>query len=83
VEVIGPGGSVLLNISGPNLVRVFPDGSLTSTGNGPWLFWGHDLEGLPPVFYTTGHFVFTLDPEGNVTFERTGRLRDVCALVGP
>jgi hypothetical protein len=70
-----------LNISGPAKLLVRPDGSFVLTGTGPWLF--SDVPpglGLPSLFLTSGHFEVRADAEGSlVSFERVGRLVDLCA----
>ena len=78
---LGSGESLDLNISGTGTLRVRPDGSFVFTGNGPWLF--SDVPpglGLPPLFWTSGHFEVHADTDGNlVSFERVGHLVDLCA----
>ena len=75
------GESLDLNISGTGKLRVSPDGSFVFAGNGPWLF--SDVPpglGLPPLFWTSGHFEVHADTQGNlVSFERVGHLVDLCA----
>ena len=75
------GESLDLNISGPGKLEVKPDGSFVFTGNGPWLFSDVPPQlGLPPFFLTKGHFEVRADADGNfVSFERVGRLVDLCA----
>ena len=74
------GESLDLNISGTGMLRVRPDGSFVFTGNGPWLF--SDVPpglGLPPLFWTSGHFQVNADTQGNlVSFDRVGSLVDLC-----
>jgi len=74
------GESLDLNISGTGMLRVRPDSSFVFTGNGPWLF--SDVPpglGLPPLFWTSGHFQVNADTQGNlVSFERVGSLVDLC-----
>jgi hypothetical protein len=75
---VDSGASVTVNISGPQNLTVFPDGSVTLIGTGSWA-WGSNPEtGDPGWFRTTGHFVDSVDAQGNHTFALTGTLTSIC-----
>jgi hypothetical protein len=75
---LGTGESLTVSIAGPQKLTVYPDGSLTLVGTGVWA-WGSNPEtGDPGWFETSGHFVETVDAEGNQSFALTGRLISIC-----
>jgi hypothetical protein len=71
--------SITLNISGPGFFTFHQDGSLTVKGTGLWMFWPNPETGEPGFFQTSGHFAQTIDPEGNVSFELSGHMVDICS----
>ena len=75
------GESLDLNISGIGKLRALTDGSFVFAGSGGWLFSDVPPQlGLPPFFFTSGHFEVRADTQGNlVSFERVGHLVDLCA----
>jgi hypothetical protein len=73
------GESITFNISGPGFFTFNQDGSLTVKGTGLWMFWPNPETGEPGFFQTSGHFAQTIDPEGNVSFELSGHIVDVCS----
>jgi hypothetical protein len=74
------GKTVVLNIEGPGVLDLNPDGSGSFTGTGPYLFFFHPSMLTPGLFFTTGRFVVTFDANGDRTsFESVGPITDVCA----
>ena len=73
------GHTLDINIAGPGKLTFFEDGSFTLDGTGPWIFWPFPGTDEPGIFQTLGHFLLTVDPEGNVTFTLTGHVEDLCA----
>lgn len=71
------GKSIVVNISGPRVVKVFSDGSVVLSDEGPWIHW--DVPGLPAIFQTNGRVTITIDKAGNVTIDGNGRIVDLCA----
>ena len=72
------GESITVSIAGPGHTTFGADGSVTLVGTGPALFW------LSPRLFSTitlldGRFVLTVDAQGNLTFNRVGKTRDLCA----
>jgi hypothetical protein len=73
------GKTVVLNIEGPGVLDLNPDGSSSVTGTGPVLFYFDPFKLTPGLFYATGRFVIARDANGNRTFEIVGTITDVCA----
>ena len=68
-----------MNIAGPAHISEGADGSFTLVGTGGWFWVGPPDTGAPGIFLTTGRFVFSVDPAGNESFSRVGRITDLCA----
>jgi hypothetical protein len=73
------GESIKVNISGPAHITESPDGSLTLVGTGDWSWDVHPDTGEPGLFLTSGRFVLSIDAQGNESFQRVGRITDLCA----
>jgi hypothetical protein len=73
------GKTITVNISGPQVVKVFSDGSVVITETGPWLH--HNVPGLPGIFQTKGRVTITIDAAQNVTIDGNGRIVDICAAL--
>ena len=73
------GKTIAVNISGPQVVKVFSDGSVVLSDVGPWLF--NEIPGLPGIFLSEGRVTITIDPTGNVTIDGNGRIVDLCAAL--
>ena len=73
------GESITVNAAGPVHVTENPDGSFTLVGTGNWGFSSHPETGEAGQFQVSGHWVFSLDAEGNESFRFVGRVRDLCA----
>ena len=73
------GESITVNAAGPLHVTENPDGSFTLVGTGNWGFSNHPETGEAGQFQVSGHWVFSLDAEGNESFRFVGRVRDLCA----
>ena len=73
------GKTIAVNISGPQIVKVFSDGSVVIAEEGPWIH--HNVPGLPGIFQTRGRVTITIDAAGNVTIDGNGRLVDLCAAL--
>jgi hypothetical protein len=73
------GHSLILNISGPGRFTFYEDGSFSINGTGLWLFWPYPGTGEPGLFLTSGHFLLSVDSQGNTTFALTGRAVDICS----
>ena len=52
-----------------------------SKGTGPWLWRPYPGTGEPGFFQTFGHFLLTVDSEGNLTFDLTGHVVSLCPLL--
>ena len=73
------GKTIVVNISGPQVVKVFSDGSVVVAEEGPWIH--HNVPGLPGIFQTKGRVTITIDAAGNVTIDGNGRIVDLCAAL--
>jgi hypothetical protein len=73
------GKTIAVNISGPQVVKVFSDGSVVISDVGPWLF--NEVPGLPGIFLSEGRVTIAIDAAGNVTTDGNGRLVDLCAAL--
>jgi hypothetical protein len=73
------GESIRIIIAGPVHITESPDGSLTVVGTGNWLFHNNPKTDEPGLFRTSGHFVFSIDAQGNESFQFTGHVIDLCA----
>ncbi len=81
-----PAKSIDLNISGPGLVVLGPDGTFTQTTYGPWLwiiFPGSLLDYSPRMFFISGQLVADFDSNGNQTTLQIigGNTVDMCAAL--
>ena len=74
------GKSITVNTAGSFHLTENPDGSLTAAGTGNWGF-PFDLETGEPGFLLlySGRWVFSVDAQGNESFDFVGRVRDLCA----
>jgi hypothetical protein len=72
------GESLTVNISGPAHITEGSDGTFTLVGTGSWFWFEHPDTGAPGLFQTAGSFVLSIDPAGNESFSRVGRLVDLC-----
>jgi hypothetical protein len=72
------GKSITESLAGPGHTTFGSDGSVTFDGTGPtvvlFLFQGN-----PGITAFDGHFVLTIDSQGNQTLSTTGHSRDLCA----
>ena len=73
------GKTIAVNISGPQIVKVFGDGSVVIAEEGPWIH--HNVPGLPGIFQSIGRVTITIDADGNVTIDGNGRIVDLCAAL--
>ena len=73
------GKMIAVNISGPQVVKVFSDGSVVIAEEGPWIH--HNVPGLPGIFQTKGRVTITIDAAGNVAIDGDGRIVDLCAAL--
>jgi hypothetical protein len=80
------GKSIDLNISGPGKLVTNPDGSLTQTTHGPWLWFfspGVLPDFSPRMFFISGQMVAQFDASGNQTGLQIigGKPVDLCAAL--
>jgi hypothetical protein len=91
-EVLPQGEAVLTNVesgtsttihnAGPSFLTFFPDGSVRLVGAGGGVIFGIIPEtGEPGIVQVNGRIEFFFDPEGNETFNRSGRLVDLCSAL--
>ena len=73
------GKTIAVNISGPQVVKVFSDGTVVFSDVGPWLF--NEVPGLPGIFLSEGRVTIAIDAAGNVTSDGNGRIVDLCAAL--
>jgi hypothetical protein len=71
--------SITLNAAGSLHVTENPDGSFTLVGTGNWLFNSHPETGEAGLFQVSGHWVASVDAEGNEDLRFAGHVRDLCA----
>lgn len=76
---LATGRSITVNIAGPAHISEGADGSFSLIGTGSWFWPFHPDTGAPGLFLTSGRFVFAVDPAGNESFGRSGRIVDLCA----
>jgi hypothetical protein len=76
---LSTGESITVNTAGPAHTTEHPDGSLTVVGTGTWGFGNHPETGEPGIFQVAGRWVFSIDAQGNESFDFVGRVRDLCA----
>jgi len=69
-----------LSIVGPAFYEFRPDGSFTVTGTGPWGWYpDNPVTGEPGIFTIRGRLTYTVDAEGNFSFDLiAGHIVNVC-----
>lgn len=76
--------TIKVNEAGPGTAyySTSGEGTFTLVGTGGW-GWGHNPDinypSVPGMFLTEGRFTLTIDPQGNFSVSRVGRLVDLCA----
>jgi hypothetical protein len=72
---------IQFSIVGPAFYEFRPDGSFTVTGGtGPWGWFPENPEtGEPGIFYIRGRLTYTVDADGNFSFDLiAGQIINVC-----
>ena len=71
---------IVLAIVGPAKIEFGADGSETITGAGPWSWYPtNPVTEEPGIFLIRGRLTFTIDAEGNFSFEHlAGQIDDLC-----
>ena len=71
---------IQFSIVGPAFYEFRPDGSFTVTGTGPWGWYPVNPEtGEPGIFHIRGRLTYTVDADGNFSFDLiAGHIINVC-----
>ena len=71
---------IQFSIVGPAFYEFRPDGSFTVTGTGPWGWYPENPEtGEPGIFHIRGRLTYTVDADGNFSFDLiAGHIINVC-----
>jgi hypothetical protein len=73
------GRTIHQNLAGGDQITVNKDGSFTFVGTGNWGWPYNPYTGELGAFVTSGRFVESGDPQGNITFTIVGEVEDLCA----